>query len=76
MCATTSGPATCFGLDFKSVGEILPAWAINLLDRLGIPDAAALREKLTAIITQSGEFFAGQAIDLGQTTVHFIASFS
>jgi predicted PurR-regulated permease PerM len=64
-----------FGLDFKWVGEILPAWAINLLRGLGIPDAAALREKLTAIIMQSGEFLAGQAINLGQTTANFIASF-
>jgi predicted PurR-regulated permease PerM len=64
-----------FGLDLKSLGEILPGWAINLLQRLGIPDAAALREKLTTIIMQSGEFFAGQAIGFGQTTVNFIASF-
>jgi predicted PurR-regulated permease PerM len=54
-----------FGLDFKWVGEILPGWAVNLLHRLGIPDAAALREKLTAVIMQSGEFFTGQAINLG-----------
>jgi predicted PurR-regulated permease PerM len=64
-----------FGLDFKWVGEILPGWAVNLLHRLGIPDAAALREKLTAVIMQSGEFFTGQAINLGQMTVSFIVGF-
>jgi predicted PurR-regulated permease PerM len=63
------------GLDFEWVGRLLPAWAIGLLQRLGIPDAPALREKLTAIVMQSGEFFAGQAIGLGQTTVNFVASF-
>jgi predicted PurR-regulated permease PerM len=63
------------GRDFEWIGDILPTWAINLLGRLGIPDAAALREKLTAIILQSGEFFTGQAINLGQMTVNFIVSF-
>ena len=64
-----------FGLDFQWVREILPAWVINLLHRLGLPNAAALQEKLTAIIMQSGEFLAGQAINLGQMTANFIASF-
>jgi predicted PurR-regulated permease PerM len=50
----------------------LPARAINLLHLVGIPDAAALRRKLTAIIMKSGEFFAGQAINLGQMTVNLI----
>jgi predicted PurR-regulated permease PerM len=64
-----------FGLDVRSLGEMLPSWTINLLHLLGIPDVAALREKLTTIFMQSGEFFAGQAINLGQTTVNFIVSF-
>jgi hypothetical protein len=59
-----------FGLDFQWVGEIQPARAINLVHLVGIPDTAALRKKLTAIIMQSGEFFAEQAINLGQTIVN------
>lgn len=64
-----------FGLDFKWVPDILPTWAVNLLQRLGIPNGAALRDKLTGFILQSGDFFASQALNLGQMTVNLVVSF-
>ena len=56
------------------VRELLPSWAIGLADRFGLPDAIALREKITTTVMQSGEFLAGQALNLGQGTIGFFVS--
>jgi predicted PurR-regulated permease PerM len=69
-----SGEQT-FNSDFQWVREALPAWAVNVLDRLGLPDSlAALRERLSAALLESGRFLAGQAVNIGQTTAAFIVS--
>jgi predicted PurR-regulated permease PerM len=63
-----------FNLDLQQVRDALPAWAINLLNRLGLPDFGAVRERLSAILLESSRFLAGQALNFGQTTVDFIIS--
>ena len=64
------------GLDIhvQRLRETLPGWVVGLADRLGLPDITALRERLSATIMQSGEFLAGQAFNLGQTTIGFFVS--
>lgn len=61
-------------LDAQWLREFLPGWIVSLADRFNFPNAASLREKLTATVMQSGEFLAGQAINLGQTTIGFFVS--
>jgi predicted PurR-regulated permease PerM len=61
-------------LDAQRLRETLPTWVVNLADRLGLPDAAALRQRITETVMQSGEFLAGQAFNLGQTTIGFVVS--
>ena len=60
--------------DAQRLRETLPGWVVSLADRFGLPNTAALREKITATVMQSGEFLAGQAINLGQTTIGFLVS--
>ena len=60
--------------DAQRLRETLPGWVVSLADRFGLPDAAAVREKITATVMQSGEFLAGQALNLGQTTIGFFVS--
>lgn len=62
------------GVDAQRIREILPGWMISVGDRFGLLDASALREKITSAAGQSGEFLAGQAINLGQITIGFIVS--
>ena len=68
-----SGELT-FSVDFGWIREILPAWMTNLLDRLGLENFGALRDRFWAALMESGGFLAGQAINIGQTTVNFVVS--
>jgi predicted PurR-regulated permease PerM len=63
-----------FSLNLRQVRDALPGWAINLLDRFELPDLDAVRERLSTSIMESGRFLAGQAINIGQTTVDFVVS--
>jgi predicted PurR-regulated permease PerM len=68
-----SGELT-FAADFDRIREMLPVWMTNLLGRLGLESFAALREKLWAALMESGDLLAGQAINIGQTTLNFVLS--
>ncbi|XEN33850.1 putative PurR-regulated permease PerM (plasmid) [Ensifer sp. WSM1721] len=61
------------GIDIQALRDILPDWLNGLLDRI-VPDADALRTRLLNALGQSGEFLAGQAINIGQSTFHLIVS--
>jgi len=65
-------------LSLGQIGEqirgMLPAWFIDLLGRFELPNLAALRERFSAILMESGQVLAGQAINLGQSTVDFVIS--
>lgn len=61
-------------LDAQRLRETLPTWVVSLADRSGLPDAAALRQRITETVMQSGEFLAGQAFNLGQITIGFVLS--
>ena len=52
----------------------LPAWAPPWLERIGVGDLEALRERLTSTLTLVGQFLAERALNVGQNTVQFLAS--
>ncbi len=61
-----------------SAGELfdkLPNWAQAALDRIGIGDFDALRGRLVSALTQVSQFLAAQALNVGQNTLRFFASF-
>jgi predicted PurR-regulated permease PerM len=62
------------GRYFQQVFNALPAWATSLLDRFGLTSLVRIEERLTAILTRSAQFFAEQALNLGQNAASFIVS--
>jgi predicted PurR-regulated permease PerM len=63
-----------FGRFFQQLLDALPAWAISLLDRLGLSDLGDAQERLSAALKEGSQFLAAQALAIGQGTVHFIVS--
>ncbi|APC18422.1 AI-2E family transporter [Pseudomonas frederiksbergensis] len=54
----------------------LPPYFQHLLDRFGVGELSALREKIVKSAVQGSEFFASQAFSFGQGTFEFVVSFS
>jgi predicted PurR-regulated permease PerM len=63
-----------FGRFFQDVLNALPAWATNLLDRLGLANLGAIKERLSAALMTGSSFFAAQALDIGWSTASFVVS--
>jgi predicted PurR-regulated permease PerM len=63
-----------FGRYFQQVLDAMPAWATNLLDRLGLTNLRLVQERVSAGVTKSSQFLAAQALNIGQNTLDFIVS--
>jgi predicted PurR-regulated permease PerM len=61
-------------MDLPAIRSYLPEWLNGLLDRIELPDPVELRERLSALLVEGGQFLAGQAITIGQTTFHVVVS--
>ncbi|MFJ2363524.1 AI-2E family transporter [Pseudomonas sp. NPDC087697] len=57
------------------VKHSLPPYFQHLLDRFGMGELNALREKIVKSAMQGSEFFASQAFSFGQGTFEFVVSF-
>ncbi|WP_136477187.1 AI-2E family transporter [Pseudomonas sp. DG56-2] len=55
--------------------DILPAFAQNGLERMGMGDLDGLRDKIANGALQGSQFFASQAFSFGQGTFEFLVSF-
>ena len=64
-----------FGRDLQQMLSALPSWATGLLDRFGLTDLAAVRERVSAGLTKGVQFFAGYAWNVGQNALEFVVSF-
>jgi predicted PurR-regulated permease PerM len=64
-----------FGRYLQQILDALPAWVSGLLDRFGLTSLGAVQEKLSAGLTKGIQFFAGQALNIGQNTLDFVVSF-
>jgi predicted PurR-regulated permease PerM len=62
-------------LYFQQIYEALPNWATALLSRFGLTDMALVQERVAASLKQGGQFFATQALNIGQNTFNFVMSF-
>ena len=58
---------------FQQVHDVLPAWAINLLDRFDIASLGAVQQKLSAALLAGSQYIATQALSIGQSTFDFVA---
>jgi predicted PurR-regulated permease PerM len=59
---------------FQQVFDALPAWLTSLLDRVGLTSLGRIQARLSAVLTQSLEFLAGQALNFGQNALDFLLS--
>jgi predicted PurR-regulated permease PerM len=64
-----------FGTVVSHLLKALPAWATNLLARIGISDIGDIQAQLSAGLKQGSQFLATQAIAIGQGTARIIISF-
>jgi len=52
----------------------LPDWLVSLLGRFGLGHFEAIERKLSIEFSQAGQFFASQALNVGQNTLNFVAN--
>jgi len=74
--ARTQSGELDFGRYFEQIVLALPSWIKDLMNQFGFGNIAALKQKLTAAITQGTSLIATQALNIGQITFEFIVSFS
>jgi predicted PurR-regulated permease PerM len=60
------------GRYFQQILEALPTWATNWLGRLGLANVGGVQQRLTTALVTSSQFFATQALNIGQHTAEFI----
>jgi len=63
-----------FGKFLQEILDALPAWASGILDRLGVTKVSDVQASLTALLKEGSQFFATQAVVVGQGTANFIIS--
>lgn len=56
--------------------EALPRPVFDLLDRFGISDVASIQARAAESAGKVGQFFAGQVLSIGQSTLDFLVSIS
>lgn len=62
------------GTYFQGVFNALPGWITALLDRVGLVNFATLQRRLAAGLAQGSQYFAAQALGVGQLTFEFVTS--
>ncbi|HEY9208311.1 AI-2E family transporter [Acidovorax soli] len=64
-----------FGQYLQQILAAMPAWATGLLERFNLTTLAELQEKLSSVAVQASQFFATQALSVGQNTLEFVVGF-
>ena len=64
-----------FSLYLQQIYAALPASVTALLDRLGLGSSGLLQERLTEALTRGSQFFANQALSLGQDAFNMVVNF-
>ena len=57
------------------IRNALPEWTLGLLNCFELTTLAAVEERLSAALMKGGQFLAGQALTIGQSTADFFISF-
>ncbi len=64
-----------FGEYLERMVNALPGWARGVLDRLGIVDVPALQERVTTLLSSSGQIITTRLLGIGQITLDFVIAF-
>ncbi len=59
---------------FNALHDAIPQWLQHLLDRFGMGDFDALRQRLVDALKQASQFLATRAFSVGQDTLRFFVS--
>ena len=60
---------------FHGMFNAMPDSISSLLDRFGLVNFSILQQRLTVVMTQASQFFAKQALSIGQFTFGFVVQF-
>ena len=60
------------GTVFQQLRAALPAWVIDILDRLGLTSLGAVQDRLSDALKRGSQFIAAQALSIGQGAADFI----
>lgn len=63
-----------FGLYFEQIQRLLPDWAMGLLERAGLDNFDAVRDRVSAGFANSFQALAGQAFNIGQSAFGFFVA--
>lgn len=63
-----------FGTYLQRIFDSLPAWAHQLLDRLGVSDLRGVKDKLSAGLSEASKVVVVQAVQIGQNTFTFLVN--
>jgi predicted PurR-regulated permease PerM len=64
-----------FSRYLQQILDVMPGWIRSLLDRFGLFDLGAIKERLSSGLTAWLQFLAGQAVAVGQQTFEFLVGF-
>jgi predicted PurR-regulated permease PerM len=64
-----------FAKYFQQVVQVIPQWALNLLDRFGLGDVQGLFSQLAQAASKGSQAIATKAVAIGQNTFEFLVSF-
>ena len=59
---------------FADLRAALPAWVRTRLEQSDMMTLEVLRDRLSSLVAQIGQFLAGRALNVGQNTLRFIGS--
>jgi predicted PurR-regulated permease PerM len=60
---------------FQLIVQTFPGWAVRLLERLDLTDLTAVQQRLSEELLRGSQFFATQALSVGQRTFTVVVSF-
>ena len=75
MYARVQSGELSFSRYFQQIYDALPAWVTGVLNRFGLSNLSLVQERLASSLTRGSEFFATQALSIGQNTFDFVISF-
>lgn len=64
-----------FGNYLQQISQAMPAWLMQLLDRINLASVQEIQAKLSDVATDAGKLIAGKAVELGQNTLGFAVGF-
>jgi predicted PurR-regulated permease PerM len=62
------------GRKLQRMLDALPGWASTILARVGVTDVGDVQQRLIALLKEGGQFFASQAVLVGQGTANLVIS--